>query len=453
MGRQKRPFPLGHFRLRYPKNHDKTKVYPIEIEYIFSGKPIRRSMNISEKVDDWNPNGNNGRGEIRASVPDSVRFNNLLLMKVNKVNAALNEYHQMHPGEVSEEIISAFLDDKPITRKDKGEDFITFVLKRLDSEYSRNKIGYSRYKNGQSCMNIFQQFLKAKGLGTYKPDSVYIGDVSAELIEKYIKWRREFKNNSDATINHALTPILKGCENACALGMIDREVNAAIQDMRIQEKASLEAEGEKEFDGHNLSKEQLAKLVEFYQNDTEPRRKEFIEMFLFAFHACGLRIVDVMTLQWTHIDFDKKELSKILIKTNKRHKIPLTEPALRILHKWQGMDRRKKYVFDLVTDSLSLNDADALYRARNTATKCVNQSLRVVGERLEFPFPLSFHTARHTFAVLAINDGLTMTVVSRLLGHSSTDITEKVYARLLPQTLTAEVERLNYQFIPDKLTN
>lgn len=280
---------------------------------------------------------------------------------------------------------------------------------------------------------------------------MYIGDVSAELIDKYIKWRREFKNNSDATINHALTPILKGCENVCALGMIAREVNAAIQDMRIQEKASLETEGEKEFDGHNLSKEQLAKLVEFYQNDTEPRRKEFIEMFLLAFHACGLRIVDVMTLQWTHIDFDKKELSKILIKTNKRHKIPFTEPALRILHKWQGMDRRKKYVFDLVKDSLSLNDADALNRARNTATKCVNQSLRVVGERLEFPFPLSFHTARHTFAVLAINDGLTMTVVSRLLGHSSTDITEKVYARLLPQTLTAEVEKLNYQFIPDNL--
>lgn len=95
-------------------------------------------------------------------------------MKVNKVDIALNEYHQAHPGEVSEEIISAFLDDKPITRKDKGEDFVEFVLKRLDSEYSRNKIGYSRYKNGQSCMNIFQQFLRATNNGTYKPDGLYI---------------------------------------------------------------------------------------------------------------------------------------------------------------------------------------------------------------------------------------------------------------------------------------
>lgn len=302
-------------------------------------------------------------------------------------------------------------------------------------------------------MNIFQQFLRATNNGTYKPDGLYIGEVSPELIDKYIKWRRDFKNNSDATINHSLTPILKGCEAACKMGLINQEINAMLQDMRIQEKASLEDEGEKEFDGHNLSKEQLAQLVEFYNNDTEPRRKEYIEMFLFAFHACGLRIVDVMTLQWSHIDFEKKELSKVLIKTSKRHKIPLTTPALRILYKWQATGRRKKYVFDLVKDDLILNDTDTLYRVRNSATKCINQSLHVVGEKLGFSFPLSFHTARHTFAVLAINDGLTMTVVSRLLGHSSTDITEKVYARLLPQTLTAEVEKLNYAFVPKELAN
>lgn len=72
MGRQKKPFPLSHFRLRYPKNYDKSKVYPMKIEYIFGGRPIRRSMNISVAVADWNPNGNNRRGEIRASVPEIV---------------------------------------------------------------------------------------------------------------------------------------------------------------------------------------------------------------------------------------------------------------------------------------------------------------------------------------------------------------------------------------------
>ena len=90
-------------------------VYPVEIEYIFGGRPIRRSMNISVAVAVWDPNGNNGRGKIRASVPDSARFNKLPLTKVNKVDTELNEYNQKFPGQINEDIIAAFLNDKPLT--------------------------------------------------------------------------------------------------------------------------------------------------------------------------------------------------------------------------------------------------------------------------------------------------------------------------------------------------
>ena len=54
-----------------------------------------------------------------------------------------------------------------------------------------------------------------------------------------------------------------------------------------------------------------------------------------------------------------------------------------------------------------------------------------------------FHCSRHSFAVFALNKGLSMSVVSRLLGHGSTDITEKVYAKFLPETLSAEIAKLD----------
>lgn len=57
--------------------------------------------------------------------------------------------------------------------------------------------------------------------------------------------------------------------------------------------------------------------------------------------------------------------------------------------------------------------------------------------------PISFHCSRHSFAVFALNKGLSMSVVSRLLGHGSTDITEKVYAKFLPETLSAEIAKLD----------
>ena len=125
---------------------------------------------------------------------------------------------------------------------------------------------------------------------------------------------------------------------------------------------------------------------------------------------------------------------------------PLSDVAVDILKEWKKKHGKAKFVFDLVKDDLDVDDEEALYRVRNSATKCINQSLAVVGEQLEFKFPL-------TFAVLALNKGLSMTVVSRLLGHGSTDITERVYARFLPETLSAELGKLKndlgqYGYIP-----
>ncbi len=94
-----------------------------------------------------------------------------------------------------------------------------------------------------------------------------------------------------------------------------------------------------------------------------------------------------------------------------------------------------------------LDDAEALYKARNNATKCINQSLAVVGEQIGLPFSLLDARSPALICGFALNKGLSMSVVSRLLGHSSTDITEKVYARFLPETLSAEVAKLSGELI------
>lgn len=434
---------MGKYRLRTPKTIDKSKTYPIELEYTWNRQVLRKSANIFVKAADWNQNGNQGRGEIRSSYGNEYkRLNKVLMERVDTMDAQLAEYNVKHPNQITAEVIAGFLSHKPLTRKDQGKDFAEFVLERLESEYSRHKIGRSRYKNGICCMNVFTTFLRATNQGSYEKDKIYVGDITPELIDGYITWRRDIRQNGDETINHSLTPILKACSYAAELGMIEQSVNARIQDMMIVTKPSLSDE-ESEFDGKALTKEQMDALLEYYKNCKEPRRKEFMEMFFFAFHACGLRIVDVMTLQWGHINFEKKELRKIMIKTSKRHVIPLTEPALKILRKWQEKRVGCRYVFDLVNDNLDLNDEEALYKARINATKCIGQSLAVVGEQLEFPFSLSMHVARHTFAVMALNKGLSMSVVSRLLGHGSTDITEKVYAHFLPETLSAEMDKLH----------
>lgn len=451
MGRPKRLYPLGKYRLRIRGAVDNNKPYLVELEYTWNRQIVRKGMNIFVKVGDWNEKLNKGRGGVKSSYgPEANRINGVLLNRVDKIDGLLAEYSQKYPGQITAQLINDFLADKPVIREDKGKDFVEFAIERLNSDYSRNRIGRSRYMNGKSGMNMFQEFLRSTKRGTYKPDSIYVGEISVELVDEYITWRREIKKNSDATINHSLTPILKACAYATELRMIDVAINARIQDMRIAPKVSLSID-ENEFDGKSLTQDEFLKLLEFYKKDTEPRRKEFIEMFLFAFHACGLRVVDVMTLQWGHLDFEKKELRKVMVKTNKRHVIPLSDSAIEILRKWKEKRPDSKYVFDLVKDDLDIDDEEELYRARNSATKCINQSLNVVGEKLELKFSLTMHVARHTFAVLALNKGLSMTVVSRLLGHASTDVTEKVYAKFLPETLSAEMGRLSPDLVIFKM--
>ena len=114
-----------------------------------------------------------------------------------------------------------------------------------------------------------------------------------------------------------------------------------------------------------------------------------------------------------------------------------------ILQMWKERNRRKKFVFDLVDDSLNINDDEALYFARNNATQCINQSLTVVGDQLGFSIQLTMHKARHSFAVHALNQGTDMSKVSRFLGHQSTAVTEKIYAKFLTSTLSDTMNALD----------
>ncbi len=295
-------------------------------------------------------------------------------------------------------------------------------------------------------MRKFKKFLKVE----LKKDSLFVGDINKEIVSKYIQWRKSTKKNSHETINHALTPIIDACERAADLGLLLKSEYAEIKRMRLPKLVSFNAESE-ETEVKYLEKEQLKRLVDYAKTETEPRRKEYIDMFLFAFHSCGLRVVDIMTLQWKHIDFGKKQLRKILVKTanysSTTHTIPLTAEAIDILMRWKLKCGDKRFVFGMLADNTDLDNRETLYKCRNNVTKCINQSLTVVGKKLKFKRPLTMHVARHSFAVMALNDGMQMSVVSRLLGHASTGVTEKVYAKYLPETLDEEVNRLDFGFL------
>lgn len=105
-------------------------------------------------------------------------------------------------------------------------------------------------------------------------------------------------------------------------------------------------------------------------------------------------------------------------KTNMTFTIPLLSPALDILHKYNG----KLPIISNVK---------------------YNEYLKIVAQSSGIDKPLSTHWARHTGATLLLNEGIPMQIVSKICGHSSTKITEQVYAKLLDETVVEAISKLD----------
>lgn len=71
-----------------------------------------------------------------------------------------------------------------------------------------------------------------------------------------------------------------------------------------------------------------------------------------------------------------------------------------------------------------------------------NLYLKNVAQAAGVDKPLSTHWARHTGATILLNEGVDMKIVSKICGHSSTRITEQVYAKLLDETVVDAIQEL-----------
>ena len=446
MGRTARNYPKGKLKLRTPKELQPGKRYPVYIEYNWQADSMRKTTEVTVFSKDWNEKGYGGIGEIRTTTDlDYKYYNNVLHKRLADIDAKIVQYYEKN-GHITGDVIRAFLDENfELLRPDSGKDFVEFANELVKSKYDKGKIGVSTRENDLSAINQFSEFLLMTGKGTHGADNeqIYVGEINEDLICDFRAWRLKAKKRPSA-INKGLTPIFQACEQAAQLGYLSKEVSASFKDLYLKEVDNLEAEDRTI---RYLKKEELEILAGKYDTITQPRRKEFLEMFLFSFHACGLRLVDVMTLRWKDIDFKKKEIKKVQVKTRNRNTIPLSEPVIRILDKWRG--RNKVYVFDLLSENFDLTDSEALYMRRNSWNNTINTALKAISKDLGWNINLTFHVARHTWAVLALANGAAISEISRLLGHTTTGVSEKVYASYLHETLSSVVDKLGFDFLPD----
>ena len=433
MGRIARKYPTGRFFLRTPAKVDEEKLYPVYLCYFCGGKKIRQNTNIMSLKKDWNQNANHGIGELRASYGSDYKKKNLVLQKMlRKIDSQIFDYVEQN-GVITSDVILAFLngDNKPL-RADKGTNFTAYASDLLKKQYTRKKIRISTYKNSVTIINQFRKFMDSNSIS-----EIFIGDITENLVRDFIAWGLE-RGRKTVTIEKYLETVCKICRQATADGLLPKEPLQAIADITLAKCIDDNTHRKIKY----LTTNETGELVKLNYKLADPKQNAILDMFLFAYYACGMRISDIITLRWCDIDLNKKELDKIQVKTRGRNIIPLTDEALEILRRWQG--QHQVFVFGLLPDDFNLIDEEMLRTRRNSITSFINKSLEIIAKKAGLDKKVSFHMARHSWAVAALEQGMSISMISSLLGHTSTTITEKVYAEFRQEAKAEAVRNLKF---------
>ena len=163
-----------------------------------------------------------------------------------------------------------------------------------------------------------------------------------------------------------------------------------------------------------LTEEEVAKIrTTDFHNESLNRVRD-----LFVFQAAsGLSYTDMAKL--VPKDFQQAPNGQYYIH-DKRNKTGIYYTSV-ILE--DGVDILKKYDFQLPMIS----------------NQKVNAYLKTIRDICGIGKPIFSHVARHTYATRCLNRGIRLEIVAKLLGHSTTKLTQH-YAKLLDRSILAEVQ-------------
>ena len=176
----------------------------------------------------------------------------------------------------------------------------------------------------------------------------------------------------------------------------------------------------------HLSEDEIRLLKEHHLNNNIVLQK-VRDFFLFSCYT-GLRFNDAYKLKMDDIIKDQNGISIISIKmgkTNDYVQIPLIKEAMEIIEKYNAQPDRE--VLNYV-----------LPRIKNQK---INFHLKTIGDIIGIHKLITHHVARHTFATLALNRGIPIEVVQKLLGHTDLKTTQ-IYAKMLISTIVKEMEKM-----------
>lgn len=393
----------GHPRL------EKTD-YQVYTQLLYKREKATISVKMTSKVEEWD--FDNGQ-----YIPNK-QYN----MTRNKKLIEMRDY-----------ILSLYFEAKKsglpisvqqIKRSFKGEDVVVDDLLFVD--YFNDHIAELREKGSEYSIGTINHYVKTQThllrfLKKYGYQNLTLGGFNKKLLER-------FEHYLLTTPNEQLGRAMNGNTSTTYIRKIKASIQVAIRKDILQTNP---------FQGFKIKSFKQANKVFLTSEDLELLKQHDLgnnlslqrvkDVFLFSCYT-GLRHSDVVQLNEKMISKDADGLlwiSLIQQKTSDVVDIPMLDYAANIYLKYEEYRKTSNGV--------------ALPVLSNQK---INASLKVIANLVGINKNISFHSGRHTFATISLEQGVDLKTVSGLLGHTSIKSTE-IYAKLTRKKKGDAIKFLN----------
>lgn len=315
------------------------------------------------------------------------------------------------------------------------------ILKNVDILVERGTFSFSNLNNmlGKNIGGTLNEMISAKikeleNEEKFGTSAFYKGTLS--LLKRYMK--------HDVPINEVTVEWLNGLEkfilktaNQTTVAMNMRNIRAT---MNIAKQVGVIRESDypfgrgkyqiKEGSGKKkaLNKKQLKVIAEY--SDGSMTTEFYRDLWLFIYFCNGLNVADLISLKFS--DIQNGEISFIRKKTKdrtrdvKRIYAAITPEMYSIINKWGNDPKKSVYIFPFLKPGDSAWEHE---KKKKNLTKLINKRMKMIGEKLNLG-KITTYVARHTYATVLRNEGVPISIISPMLGHSSVTTTEIYLADL-----------------------
>lgn len=232
-------------------------------------------------------------------------------------------------------------------------------------------------------------------------------DIDVAWLKRYEAWGKE-QNLSVSTISTRLRH-LRAVFN---LALLEQAIKSECYPFHAYKVSKLNRKTAK----RALTKDVIRKVME-YQGKS-PMECLAIDIFTFSYLCAGVNFIDMAKLK--HSNIQENQLIYNREKTKKLIIVPLQDEARQIIEKYRN--DKSPFIFPILS-TFHKTEIQVANRLHKVLAK-INNHLKEIGNKLNLPLPLTTYVARHSFATVLKRAGVSTSIISESLGHSSERVTQ-----------------------------